>query len=148
MSVMVLQGPKYSLQKSRPLESGYRRHGVCIAIECSYKLDQKNEFNFCVNYAHFCKSGHIRMYNILLQENTEPLTHTTFTVNANTAYTTIKSVDLSAMVIVSLPVLTRKSPNQQISYHNHHHPLLLPLTISQQPVVTLTQLLVVMIVVV
>ena len=31
---------------------------------------------------------------MLLQENTEPLTHTTFTVNANTAYTTVKSVDL------------------------------------------------------
>ena len=34
------------------------------------------------------------MYNMLLQENTEPLTHTTFTINANTAYTTVKSVDL------------------------------------------------------
>ena len=34
------------------------------------------------------------MYNILLQENNEPLTHTTFTVNANTAHTTVKSVDL------------------------------------------------------
>ena len=32
--------------------------------------------------------------NMLLQENTEPLTHTTFTVNANTAYTTVKSIDL------------------------------------------------------
>ena len=31
---------------------------------------------------------------MLLQENTEPLTHATFTVNANTAYTTVKSVDL------------------------------------------------------
>ena len=31
---------------------------------------------------------------MLLQENTVPLTHTTFTVNANTAYTTVKSVDL------------------------------------------------------
>ena len=34
------------------------------------------------------------MYNILLQENTEPVTHAIFTVNANTAYTTVKSVDL------------------------------------------------------
>ena len=34
------------------------------------------------------------MYDMLLQENTELLTHTTFTVNANTAYTTVKSVDL------------------------------------------------------
>ena len=31
---------------------------------------------------------------MLLQENTEPLTYTTFTVNANTAYTIVKSVDL------------------------------------------------------
>ena len=30
------------------------------------------------------------IFNILIQENT----HTTFTVNANTAYTTVKSVDL------------------------------------------------------
>ena len=30
----------------------------------------------------------------MLQENTVPLTHATFTVNANTAYTTVKSVDL------------------------------------------------------
>ena len=59
MSVMVLQGPKYSPQKSRLLESGHSRHGVCIAIECSYKLDQKMNLNFCVNYAHFRKSGHI-----------------------------------------------------------------------------------------
>ena len=32
---------------------------MCIAIECSYKLDQKMNLNFCVNYAHFRKSGHI-----------------------------------------------------------------------------------------
>ena len=32
---------------------------MCIAIECSYKLDQKTNLNFCVNYAHFRKSGHI-----------------------------------------------------------------------------------------
>ena len=49
--------------------------------------------NFCVNYAHFRKIRS-HMYNILLQENTEPLTHTIFTVNANTAYTTVKSVHL------------------------------------------------------
>ena len=59
VSVMVLQGPKYTPQKSRPLESGHKRHGVCIAIECSYKLDQKMNLNSCVNYAHFRKSGHI-----------------------------------------------------------------------------------------
>ena len=32
---------------------------MCIAIECSYKLDQKMNLNSCVNYAHFRKSGHI-----------------------------------------------------------------------------------------
>ena len=53
MSVMVLQGLKYSPQKSRPLESGHRRHGVCIAIECSYKLDQKNEFKFLCELCTF-----------------------------------------------------------------------------------------------
>ena len=47
VSVMVLQGRKSSPQKSRPLESGHRRHGVCIAIEYSYKLGQKKNLNFC-----------------------------------------------------------------------------------------------------
>ena len=41
VSVMALQGYKTSPQKSRPLESGYRRHGVWLAIEYSYKLGQK-----------------------------------------------------------------------------------------------------------
>ena len=41
VSVMVLQGRKSSPQKSRPPESGHRRHGVWIAIEYSYKLGQK-----------------------------------------------------------------------------------------------------------
>ena len=53
VSVMVLQGLKYSPQKSRPLESGHRRHGVCIAIECSYKLDQKYEFKFLCELCTF-----------------------------------------------------------------------------------------------
>ena len=35
MSVMALQGHKSSPQKSRPLESGNRRHAVWIAIELS-----------------------------------------------------------------------------------------------------------------
>ena len=49
MSVMVLQGRKSYPQKSRPPESGHRRHGVWIAIEYSYKLGQKKEFKFlCV----------------------------------------------------------------------------------------------------
>ena len=49
VSVMVLQGRKSSPQKSRPLESGHRRHGVWIAIEYSYKLGQEKEFKFlCV----------------------------------------------------------------------------------------------------
>ena len=47
MSVMVLQGRKSSPQKSRPPESGHRRHGVWIAIEYSYKLGQKNNLNSC-----------------------------------------------------------------------------------------------------
>ena len=46
VSVMVLQGRKSSPQKSRPPESGHRRHGVWIAIEYSYKLGQKKEFKF------------------------------------------------------------------------------------------------------
>ena len=41
MSVMVLQGPKSTPQKSRPLESGHRRYGVRLAIKYSYKLGQK-----------------------------------------------------------------------------------------------------------
>ena len=53
VSVMVLQGLKYSPQKSRPLESGHRRHGVRIAIECSYKPDQKNEFKFLCELCTF-----------------------------------------------------------------------------------------------
>ena len=44
--VMALQGCKTSPQKSRPLESGHRRHGVWVAIEYSYVLGQKNEFKF------------------------------------------------------------------------------------------------------
>ena len=39
VSVMALQGRKSSPQKSRPLESGNRRHAVWIAIV--YKLGQK-----------------------------------------------------------------------------------------------------------
>ena len=62
MSIMVLQGPKYSPQKSRPLESGHRRHGVCIAIECSYKLDQKNEFKFL---CELCTFSQIRSHIML-----------------------------------------------------------------------------------
>ena len=63
MSVMLLQGLKYSPQKSRPLESGHRRHGVCIAIECSYKLDQKNEFKFLCELCTFSQiRSHIISY--------------------------------------------------------------------------------------
>ena len=49
MSVMALQGRKSSPQKSRPLESGHRRHAVWIAIEYSYKLGQKMNLNFGAN---------------------------------------------------------------------------------------------------
>ena len=50
MLVMVLQCYKSSSQKSKPLESGHKRHGVWIAIEYSYKLGQKMNLNFCENY--------------------------------------------------------------------------------------------------
>ena len=53
VSVMVLQGRKSSPQKSRPLESGHRRHAVWIAIEYSYKLGQKNEFKFLCELGWF-----------------------------------------------------------------------------------------------
>ena len=46
MSIMLLQDPKSSPQKSRPFGSGHRRHGVWLAIGYSYKLGQKNEFKF------------------------------------------------------------------------------------------------------
>ena len=46
MSVMVLQDPKSSPQKSRPFGSGHRRHGVWLAIGYSYKLGQKMNLNF------------------------------------------------------------------------------------------------------
>ena len=46
VSVMVLQGYKFTPQKSRPLESGHRRYGVRLAIKYSYKLGQENEFKF------------------------------------------------------------------------------------------------------
>ena len=59
VSVMVLQGCKPSPQKSRPLEFGHTRGAVWIAIEYSYKLGQKMNSNFCANYAHFPKSGHV-----------------------------------------------------------------------------------------
>ena len=70
MSVMLLQGPKYSPQKSRPLESGHRRHGVCIAIECSYKLDQKNEFKFLCELCTFSQiRSHINNFvNIICKK--------------------------------------------------------------------------------
>ena len=59
---MVLQGRKSSPQKSRPLESGHRRHGVWIAIEYSYKLGQKNEFKFlCVHGRFLQRQSHIEL---------------------------------------------------------------------------------------
>ena len=60
MSVMALQGRKSSPQKSRPLESGNRRHAVWIAIEYSYKLGQKNEFKFWCELGWFLqRQSHI-----------------------------------------------------------------------------------------
>ena len=40
VSVMVLQGPKFIPQKSRPLESGHRRYGVRLAIKVKTRGDQ------------------------------------------------------------------------------------------------------------
>ena len=62
---MVLQGRKSSPQKSRPLESGHRRHGVWIAIEYSYKLNQKNEFKFLCELGWFLQrqSQIMNVYN-------------------------------------------------------------------------------------
>ena len=40
-------------QKSRPPESGHKRHGVWIAIEYSYKLGQKKEFKFLCELGWF-----------------------------------------------------------------------------------------------
>ena len=59
MSVLVLQGPKSTPQKSRPLESGHRRYGVRLAIKYSYKLGQKMNLNFSANMAGFCRDSHI-----------------------------------------------------------------------------------------
>ena len=62
MSVMALQGRKSSPQKSRPLESGNRRHAVWIAIEYSYKLGQKNEFKFWCELGWFLqRQSHISL---------------------------------------------------------------------------------------
>ena len=64
MSVMALQGRKSSPQKSRPLESGNRRHAVWIAIEYSYKLGQKNEFKFWCELGWFLQ----RQSQLLLED--------------------------------------------------------------------------------
>ena len=66
VSVMVLQGRKSSPQKSRPPESGHRRHGVWIAIEYSYKLGQKKEFKFlCVTGWFSQIRSHIAIWLII-----------------------------------------------------------------------------------
>ena len=60
VSVMALQGRKSSPQKSRPLESGHRRHAVWIAIEYSYKLGQESEFKFWCELGWFSqRQSHI-----------------------------------------------------------------------------------------
>ena len=67
VSVMALQGRKSSPQKSRPLESGNRRHAVWIAIEYSYKLGQKNEFKFWCELGWFLqRQSHIIPCNSFL----------------------------------------------------------------------------------
>ena len=70
VSVMVLQGRKSSPQKSRPPESGHRRHGVWIAIEYSYKLGQKKEFKFLCVPGWFSQiQSHMWMGCIIVQVN-------------------------------------------------------------------------------
>ena len=49
----VRRNGKSSPQKSRPPESGHRRHGAWIAIEYSYKLGQKKEFKFLCELGWF-----------------------------------------------------------------------------------------------
>ena len=70
VTVMVLQGRKSSPQKSRPPESGHRRHGVWIAIEYSYKLGQKKEFKFLCVLGWFSQ---IQSHYIKSIENTQLL---------------------------------------------------------------------------
>ena len=66
VSVMALQGRKSSPQKSRPLESGHRRHAVWIAIGYSYKLGQKNEFKFWCELGWFLqRQSHITLVCML-----------------------------------------------------------------------------------
>ena len=76
MSVMALQGRKSSPQKSRPLESGNRRHAVWIAIKYSYKLGQKNEFKFWCELGWFLqRQSHIiqkRSMLVMLGCGSEP----------------------------------------------------------------------------
>ena len=70
MSVMALQGRKSSPQKSRPLESGHRRHAVWIAIEYNYKLGQKNEFKFWCELGWFLqRQSHIWSLDRQCHEN-------------------------------------------------------------------------------
>ena len=65
VSVMALQGRKSSPQKSRPLESGHRRHAVWIAIEYSYKLSQKSEFKFWCELGWFLQRQSHITYSVL-----------------------------------------------------------------------------------
>ena len=63
MLVMVLQGHKSSPQKSRPLESGHRRHAVWIAIECYIAISwakNDSEFKFLCELGWFCRDSHYR----------------------------------------------------------------------------------------
>ena len=73
MSVMVLQGPKFTPQKSRPLESGHRRYGVRLAIQYSYKLGQKMNLNFSANMAGFCRDSHKCTRKRTLSHTSAPL---------------------------------------------------------------------------
>ena len=68
---MALQGCKSSPQKSRPLESGHRRHAVWIAIEYSYKLGQKKEFKFWCELGWFLQRQSHMEYHDLLEPTNE-----------------------------------------------------------------------------
>ena len=60
VSVMLLQDPKSSPQKSRPFGSGHRRPGVWLAIGYSYiSWAKKMNLNFSANMAGFCRDSHI-----------------------------------------------------------------------------------------
>ena len=60
VSVMVLQGYKFTHQKSRSLESGHRRQGVWVPLEYKvYAGPITWILSFCAYKAGFCKDSHM-----------------------------------------------------------------------------------------